>query len=187
MRHPTAVAITVALFVLSTLTACEGASHSTKALAEVDSAGGKGIRGAAVGERLLFGLTELKAYGDETVHFRRAKLLDVPLGLVVDGIWALRVSEAGDRVGALRGRDVDPYREHFHRITDVVLDPRCLPEPKCLDSDGRQTTQDWYLAAEVHIDRAGRFATKGHEITYHVGGEEVTQSFTNWVIIVESA
>jgi hypothetical protein len=53
-------------------------------------------------------------------------------------------------------------------------------------SEGAPPSQDWYLVAEVHVDRAGRFETSGYRLTYRSGGETVSQSFPNWVIVVES-
>lgn len=174
---------TLAILMLVTvlLAACGTKAGEQEFLVPFNSVITLGARLVKVGEPLFVGLVIPKPKARQPVHLLRVKILEVPDGMVIDGVWAVRFSEyKGNFVGVTRGdEEAKGLRPHYHPVTDVVLDPRCPPEARCFPAPpgGGVSAQDWFLVAEYHITKPGRFDTAGFEVTAKVGGRTLTQSF----------
>jgi hypothetical protein len=113
----------------------------------------------------------------------RAEVLGVPAGFVIDHVWAERFSGGGGTgLGAARGFD-EPTRQgpYLHELSAVTLDPTCGAAAKCLQHSGPYPpTQDWYLAVQAHISRAGSYgATGGVRLVYEVDGHQYEQTLND--------
>jgi hypothetical protein len=151
-----------------------------------------GFRGAGIDEPLLLGLWIVKLRGSRVVHLTAARLAHVPQGLVVDHVWALRFSQAGNEmVGALRGdAAISRLRPFLHPVSEVTLDPSCPAPAHCGgwsgQGDNAGRLQDWYLIAQCHITAPGDHTATGLEITYRVDDHAQMQTFDAVHIEVDS-
>jgi hypothetical protein len=97
--------------------------------------------------------------GSRPVHLTAARIVGVPTGMRVLGIYAMP-----DTYGMI-GADRDLRERNsflgLQPVTSVVLDPDA-------DADG------WYLLAEVRPTRLGSFTSEGIEIDYVAGGRKGT-------------
>jgi hypothetical protein len=151
-----------------------------------------GFRGVAVGEPLLLGLWIVDIRENRPVRFIDARVRGIPRGLVVDHVWALRFSQAGNEmVGALRGdAQLSRLRPFLHPVGDVALDPACPPQEHCGERTGEGDRagrlQDWYLVAQCHTGMPGDLRAGGLEITYAVNRDTRTQTLDQIGIEVDS-
>jgi hypothetical protein len=100
--------------------------------------------------------------GSDPVHFLSARLIGVPDGMRVLGIYAHENTEG--RIGSWRDLREQYPNFPLHPVTDVVLKP----------GPGMER---WYLLAEIKGERVGTFTSKGLEITYEAGGRKGTARY----------
>ncbi|HVE46665.1 MAG TPA: hypothetical protein VNA57_07960 [Acidimicrobiales bacterium] len=171
------------------LTAC-GKRSQEEFLVPFNSVNTWGAKSVKIGEPLFAGLDIPRPKLRQPVHLLRVEMLGVPDGMVIDGVWAVRFSEyKGNYVGVTRGdEEAKRLRPHFHPVTDVILDPRCPPEARCFPAPpgGGVSAQDWFLVAEYHMTKPGRFETAGFKVTAKVGGRTLSQSFEGKRIYAKS-
>ena len=124
-----------------------------------------------VGTREWFGFVDLHAQGSHPVHIESAKLLDLPSGLKVDGIYGVSYRESNrpgntsGYIGSMSQADVDKNYPDLplHPLTDVVLMP------------GVQSA--WYIVIIVESQKYGRFTTSGLELDYSVDDSRGSQVY----------
>lgn len=172
------------------LAACGNGSAQEEFLVPHNSAWTVGAKFVKIGEPLFAGLDIPKPKARQPVHLLRVEMLGVPDGMVVDGVWAVRFSEyKGNYIGVTRGaKEGEGLRPNYHPVSDAILDPRCPPEARCspVPPGGGVAAQDWFLVAEYHITKPGRFETAGFKVTAKVGGRTLTQSFAGKRIYAKS-
>ncbi|HVE45127.1 MAG TPA: hypothetical protein VNA57_00065 [Acidimicrobiales bacterium] len=146
----------------------------------------------AFGEPHFFHVVTPRPLGNSPIHLLRAQILDVPEGLVIDAVWAIRFSETSPSyIGHTSGKEAAAkYRPHFHIVSEVTLDPSCPPVARCGDRSGPGSegtpVQDWYLLAEMHATRPGRFMATGFRVVAEVNGQTVSQSDRTMKFVVEA-
>lgn len=175
------------------LASCSRAPAPTPLLVPINGKSSRGFDGVSPGDPLFFGILPFSVLGDKPVHLLRARVVGVPSGLVIDGIWALRYGQGTQgMVGAQRGQaTADRLRPYFRPLNDLILDPRCPPQSKCTPrrgpDPGGTPEQDWYLVVECHTSRPGNYQTTALEVTYQAGTTIVTQSFPSMIDIGENS
>ncbi len=190
-RHRTYYRLLAALIVL-TLGACGGDGGGVRPgdAFWLGAGMGYGQSTVLIDEPIFLGLDVLRANpGTHPIHLLRAVVLGVPPGLVVDHVWAESISRhGGTGLGTQRGTVVlDRARPYLHDVSEVTLDPMCGPAAKCVPQPSPSPPdQDWYLAVQAHISRAGSYAaTRGISLLYEVDGQRYQQTL-NYRIALSS-
>lgn len=108
-------------------------------------------------------------------------------GLVVDGLWAMRLSKAEGQVGALSGTSTAAkLRPHFRLLNEVVLDPSCPPSEMCQHLGEGPPYHDWHVVLECHITSPGRYVATSFSLRYRINDDPAvrTQVFRKTIELI---
>lgn len=172
------LALTGAATVIA-LAGCGGTGGVKPGDALFQAAGlGHGLVDVKINEPIFLDLAALRTNpGTHPIHLLKAVMLGAPPGLVVDHVWAERLSQGGGFGGT--GRGVEAFRiaqPNLHDVSQVTLDPMCGPAAKCQpDHPPYPPIQDWYLGVQAHLSRPGSYAARGLQILYEIDGQKYVQ------------
>ena len=115
------------------------------------------------GDQVVFGLfTVLESVVDDTIHLVSAELSNLPQGVRLSGVSAIRPAEYGSLIGVVRFDPDDP-RFRPHPVTDVIVKPR--------------TFSVWQIVFTLVADRPGSYLIRGVLLRYQIGSKRGAQYF----------